>query len=346
MPAMLPTILIIAFLSLPLAAQDPVPLPQDEIPAMFLSKTPPEGLPKVIPHPTGTPPTPARAQLGRRLFFDPILSIDRKVSCASCHDPRFGFSRPEALPRGVNGKTAARNAPTLLNRAFGKFNSWDGRAATLEKQVLLPIENPLEMDLPLETALSRLKNEPSYATEFAQAFDKGLNRTNLARALSLFIRTLTLGNSPVDRFRSGEVTAMTPSERAGFWIYESKGRCWRCHSGPNFTDESFHNTGVGALDKTPQEGRQAITYNLHDRGRFKTPTLRGLTFTAPYMHDGSLTTLEQVVAFYRRGGTPNTHVDPVLKPLDLDDNDAANLVAFLKSLSATPPAKKDPTQGR
>ena len=287
----------------------------------------------------GTPPpfrttaTAERVRLGRRLFFDPILSIDRTVSCASCHDPRHGFASPVARPPGVRGRRAARNAPTLLNRAYGRRHSWDGRAASLEEQVLLPITNPLEMDLPLALALERVRAEADYGAAFETAFGRPPDTAALADALALFIRTLMVGDSPVDRFRAGNAAALTARQKAGLWIFESKGGCWRCHSGDGFTDEAFHNTGVGVVKGVPEDGRVAVTGRPEDHGRFKTPTLRALTLTAPYMHDGSLATLEEVVAFYRRGGGANRWLDPALKPLDLSEREAADLVAFLEALS-------------
>ena len=165
------------------------------------------------------------------------------------------------------------------------------------------------------------------------AFGVPPGRWELSSALTAFVRRLWIGESPFDRFRVGEIGAFTSAERAGFWLYESRGGCWRCHTGANFTDEGFHNTGVGVVEGTPEEGRAAITGESSDRGGFKTPTLRGLVSTGPYMHDGSLATLEEVVEFYRGGGHANPHLDPVLEPVELTDADAANLVAFLRALS-------------
>jgi cytochrome c peroxidase len=310
------------------AAQEPAPIPADTLPPE-LPGSAPYGLPDGF-----APPGDERsAALGRRLFFDPLLSQDRTVACASCHVPDHGFA--DAAPRslGVRGQRTERNAPTLLNRGLGAHFSWDGRAASLDEQVLLPIENPLEMDLALDLALERLAADPGYAAEFAEVFGAAPARDGLARALSAFVSRLFIGDSAVDRFRGGSFAALTPQARSGLWFYESRGACWRCHSGANFTDEQFHNTGVGAIDGEPEPGRAAITGRPEDRGRFKTPTLRGLAFTAPYMHDGSLATLEDVVAFYRTGGHANAHLDERIQPLVMDDVDAANLVAFLKALS-------------
>jgi cytochrome c peroxidase len=300
--------------------------------------TGPLGLPERLPTPADNPWTAERAELGRRLFFDPVLSLDRSVACATCHRPERGFADDEPLSTGIAGQLTLRNAPSLQNRAFGRHFTWDGRFAALEEQVLQPIQNEREMALGVDLALERLEADATYPQAFRAAFDDGLTRANLARALAAFVRTLTTGGSPVDRFRAlGEHAALEPLERTGLWIYEGKGGCWRCHSGPNFTDEAFHNTGVGALDGTPEEGRFAVTADEHDRGRFKTPTLRGLSLSAPYMHDGSLATLADVVAFYRRGGNPNDALDPALRPLELTDEEARALVAFLEALTENSP---------
>ncbi len=271
--------------------------------------------------------------LGERLFFDPILSSDRTVSCGSCHKPEHGFADERALSEGVGGRLTLRNTPTILNRALGSAFMWDGRAATLEEQVLLPIQNELEMDLSLAEAIERLQGEEQYQRDFASALGGPPTKERLSNALAAFVRSRLHGGTRVDRFREGEHDALTIEERGGLWVFESKGGCWKCHAGPNFTDEKLHNTGVGAEDGSPQDGRFAVTGEASDRGRFKTPTLRALVSTSPYMHDGSLETLEDVVEFYREGGRSNGNLDPALKPLELSDQDAANMVAFLRALS-------------
>jgi cytochrome c peroxidase len=313
--------------------QDKPPLPVDDLPA-DLTAAPPLGLPDEIPDPPDNPFSAERLMLGRRLFFDPILSADRTVSCASCHEPAHGFAGREPVSLGVLGRRTTRNAPTLLNRAFGRSFMWDGRFSTLEEQVVQPIENELEMGLPLEEALARLAVEPAYAAAFAGAYEDGLTRDNLGRALATFVRRLVIGDSPIDRFRSsGDHAALTPLQRTGLWVYESKGGCWKCHAGDNFTDESFHNTGVGVVAGEPEPGRAAVTGDEADRGRFKTPTLRGLVRTAPYMHDGSVATLHEVVEFYRRGGNANPRLDGRLEPIELTEHEVEALVAFLEGLS-------------
>jgi cytochrome c peroxidase len=297
-----------------------------------------EGDPAV---PVGLPPdileqTPATAPqiaLGERLFFDPVLSSDRSVSCSSCHKPEHGFADTHPVSEGVGGRKTLRNTPTIFNRALGAAFMWDGRAATLEEQVLIPIENELEMDLSVSDAIARLQADATYRQAFEASFEGPPTEERLSAALAAFVRSRLYGGSRIDRFRDGERSVLTPAERGGLWIFESKGGCWRCHSGPNFSDESFHNTGIGSKGGTPEEGRFAITGDAADRGRFKTPTLRALSSTNPYMHDGSFATLEDVVAFYREGGRPNANLDAVLAPLTLSDEDAANLVAFLQALS-------------
>jgi cytochrome c peroxidase len=272
-------------------------------------------------------------ELGSQLFFDPVLSRDRTISCGSCHVPERGFADSEPFSAGVSGRRTARNTPTLLNRARGTSFMWDGRASTLEEQALLPVENPLEMDLPLDEALARLASDEPYRAAFERVFARAPDRAGLAAALAGYVRTLVTGTSPVDRFRAGEFEALSDGERAGLWLFESRADCWRCHSGPNLSDEDFHATGVGAVDGRPEDGRFAVTGREQDRGRFKTPTLRGLVLTAPYMHDGSLATLAEVVEFYRRGGQPSTHKDPLLRPIEMDERDARHLLLFLEALS-------------
>jgi cytochrome c peroxidase len=254
------------------------------------------------------------------------------VSCATCHPPDHAFASPEKLPRGVGGRTCARNAPTLFNRALGAAQFFDGRAATLEAQVVMPIENHDEMATTVDEVIQRLARSEEYRALFAAAGAAEPDRATLAAALAEFVRRLIAGDSPIDRFRAaqGDLTAV---ERHGLWLFESKAHCWRCHAGPNFSDEQFHATGIGVVDGVAEPGRAAITHDESDRGRFKTPTLRMVARTAPYMHDGSLATLSDVVRYYQRGGNANDHLDPIVQPLELSDDDVAALVAFLEALS-------------
>jgi cytochrome c peroxidase len=308
----------------------PPSVPKDSLPETLPLDATPLGL-GARSIPANNPLTPARVALGRKLFFDPILSRDNTIACATCHQPEHGFASADARARGIGGRTGERRAPTLLNRAYGAAFFWDGRTSTLEEQALEPIENPLEMGSSVPDALARLKADADYARRFAAAFDDGVTASNLARALASFERVLVRGDSPVDRFRvRSDHDALNAAERHGLWLYESKGQCWKCHGGANFTDESFHNTGVGwgGADL----GRHRATKKDEDRGRFKTPTLRGVSLRPPYMHDGSIPTLEAVVDFYNRGGVHNPHLDPALKPLNLSDDERRALAAFLKVL--------------
>jgi len=311
----------------------PRPIPKDDLPGDLAARKPPAGLvaDKAKQAPVDRR-TKRRIRLGRRLFFDPLLSKDRSLACASCHDPAHGFSDPRPVSIGIGGARGTRNAPSLFNVALGRTFFWDGRAASLEEQAKGPIENPRELGTRLVDVVARLKASPDYTAAFAESFADGVTADNLAKAIASFERVLLLGNSRVDRFRGGEATALTSAQRQGLWIFESRGRCWRCHSGGNFTDERFHNTGVGADRPDPDPGRMAVTKRLADRGRFKTPTLRGVARTAPYMHDGRTKTLRAVAEFYNKGGVGNARLDPIIGPLGLSEKELGFLVEFLKAL--------------
>jgi cytochrome c peroxidase len=329
-PALLAGLVVLGATAL--AADAPPALPKDTLPAQLSLEDVPLGLgPRSVPK--DNPLTEGRVRLGRQLFFDPILSADKTVACASCHQPAHGFAGTEALPRGIRGQRAARRAPSLLNRAYGASFFWDGREGTLEEQALRPIEDAAEMGSTVAGAVGRLQADETYRTQFEAAFPDGVTADNLGRALASFERVLLRGDSPVDRFRrQGDATALTPPQRQGLWLYESKARCWRCHNGANFTDESFHNTGVGWGKEPADPGRYAVTKKEADRGKFKTPTLRGVALTGPYLHDGSLASLEEVVEFYNRGGGANPNLDPILGPLGLSKDEVRDLVAFLEAL--------------
>ena len=310
----------------------PPDLPKDDLRDESLTGASLLGLPEEIPGVENSPLALARLRLGRRLFFDPILSSDRSVSCASCHQPKQAFATHDVKPPGVGGHTCARNAPTLFNRALGRRHFFDGRADSLEAQALMPIENQDEMGMTVDEAVRRLAQLPEYRDLFAAAGAAEPGREALAASLAEFVRRLVAGDSPIDRFRAAKGD-LTTTERQGLWLFESRGRCWRCHSGSNFSDESFHDTGVGVKEGRPEPGRAKITKDDADLGRFKTPTLRMVAATAPYMHDGSLATLNDVVEFYKRGGNANDHLDPLLKPVEFTDADVAALIALLQALS-------------
>jgi len=318
-----------------LRAVDPTapPLPKDTLPAKLTVETPPLGLDPRLPIPADNPLTDAKVELGRKLFFDPILSADRTVACASCHLPEHGLTDSKPVAVGIRAQQGRRNAPSLFNRAYGTSFFWDGREASLEAQALRPIEDPLELGTKVDEVIARLKADAGYRARFEAAFPDGVTAQNLARAIASFERVLVIGNSRVDRFRIGEVGGLNEAERQGLWLFESRGKCWRCHAGGNLTDEQFHNTGVSWGKQPLDLGRFEVTKRDEDRGRFKTPSLRGVARTAPYMHDGSLATLEDVVEFYSRGGGANPRLDPLIAALEFSKEDVKNLAAFLRALS-------------
>ncbi|MEO1995807.1 MAG: cytochrome c peroxidase, partial [Planctomycetaceae bacterium] len=311
-------------------------IPTDTLPPVLDLEHIPSGLREDRPIPPDNSLTASRVALGRRLFFDPILSGDRSVACASCHLPKFAFASPDPVSLGIAGQRGTRNAPSLLNVAYVAPLFWDGRAASLEQQALLPIENPKELGAKLGSVVARLRADAGYVRDFEAAYGRPISQVTLARALASFQRVLVSGNSPVDRFRAGDSSALTTRQRQGLWLFESKGVCWRCHSGRNFTDNRFHNTGV-SWGRVPSDlGRYNVTQESSDRGGFKTPTLRNVALTAPYMHDGSLPDLKRVVEFYNRGAGPNDLRDPRIRPLHLTPQEVEQLVAFLGALTGTP----------
>jgi len=304
----------------------------------------PLGLDLYMPVPGANPLTTAKATLGRRLFFDTILSNDGTLSCAGCHDPERAFTDGKAVAEGAGGRRGTRNAPTLVNRGYGASFFLDGRAASLEAQVLQPLEGTNELATRVDTAVERLRTDRDYRREFQRVFGRAPDRDTLAEALASYVRTIVSGNAPVDRFSFGELNALNALEREGQRVFHGRGGCSACHGGPTFSDEDFHNTGVAwrpagqaaasaPLDEPRDPGRFAVTGEPADLGAFKTPTLREVARTAPYMHDGSLATLEEVVDFYSGGGQPNPHLDRRIRPLDLTGREKAALVAFLRALS-------------
>ena len=300
------------------------------------SLQPPLGLDTLMPVPGDNPLTPERVALGRRLFLDPILSADRSISCASCHVPERSFTDDRPRSVGVSGRVGPRRVPKLLNRGYGRSFFWDGRIRTLEEQVLQPVTNTLEMDLELVDAVERLRADAAYASGFHEAFGRQPNEDDLARALASYVRTILSGDSRYDRYVAGDSNALDPTERVGLEVFRTKGNCVTCHLGPNLTDERFHNTGVGYKDgRFGDDGRFTVTGREQDRGAFKTPTLRNVAQTAPYMHNGSIETLEDVIDDYDEGGTANPYLDREVTKLGLTESEKAALTAFLKALSGT-----------
>jgi cytochrome c peroxidase len=294
----------------------------------------PLGLDLYMPLPASNPPSANKIALGRRLFLDRHLSRDNSLSCAGCHDPAKGFTDGKTISEGVFHRRGTRNVPTLVNRGYGVAFFWDGRISTLEEQVLQPILNPVEMDMTVEAVVTALRYDRHYRAQFRQAFGREMNRDDLARALASYVRTILSGDSPYDRYLDGDQNALSSEARDGLRIFRGKGNCIACHVGPNLTDERFHNTGVAWRDgKLTDPGRFAVTGNEQDRGAFKPPTLREVMRTAPYMHDGSLKTLEEVIDYYDRGGNRNPYLDSDLRPLRLTTAEKRVLISFLRSLN-------------
>jgi len=297
-------------------------------------RTPPLGLDAYMPIPDENPLTPEKTSLGRRLFFDPILSRDRSLSCSTCHVPQLGFTDGKSLATGIAGRTGPRRTPRLVNRGYGRSFFWDGRAATLEDQVGQPIENPLEMDATMEEVVKRLKADGDYAAAFSQVFGRPPDAEGLRHALASYLRTILSGNSPYDRYVAGDSEALSPTQRRGLEIFRGKGNCAVCHLGPNLTDEEFHNTGAGRKNSGGQDkGRANVTADPADIAAFKTPSLREVASAGPYMHDGSLATLEDVIEFYDRGGEANPNLSSEMQRLGLTAQEKSDLLAFLKTLS-------------
>ncbi len=289
----------------------------------------PLGLPE-LKEPKDNPSTPGKIELGKMLFFDKRLSTDKSISCASCHDPAKGYSNGEQFATGFENQKGGRNSPTVINSAFHAFQFWDGRAATLEEQALGPIQNPVEMNMKMELALERINGIPEYSRRFQEEFGEPASDEALAKALAAFERTLLSGDAPYDRFEAGDKTAMSEAAQRGKDLFFGKANCTACHSGGNFTDNSFHNVGIGMDQEKPDEGRFAISKLGGDTGAFKTPTLREIVRTAPYMHDGSLKTLKEVVEHYNKGGIANEYLDEEIFEMNLSEQELNDLVIFLK----------------
>ena len=290
------------------------------------------GLPAVV-CPADNAPSEAKIALGKQLYFDPRLSKDETISCASCHDPAKGWSNGAQFATGVGGKLGGRNSPTVINSAFNKFQFWDGRAPTLEHQALGPIQNPIEMTMSLDDVVDRLNKIAGYRQQFQAVFGTDVTSDGIAKAIAAYERTILSGDAPFDRFAAGEESALSPAAQRGRTLFFGKANCTACHAGPNFTDHAFHNIGIG-WDAEKQAfgdvGREAQSKLVGDRGAFKTPTLREIARSGPYMHDGSLKTLEEVVAHYNRGGIANPWLDEELFPIQLSAQEQADLVTFMR----------------
>lgn len=288
----------------------------------------PAGLPK-LPVPKDNPLSKAKIELGKQLYFDPRLSADNTVSCASCHDPQKGWSNGEAVATGVKGQKGGRSSPTILNSAYSAFQFWDGRAGSLEEQAKGPVLNPIEMAMPNGPEVQKKVNAiPGYRKQFQEVFGGEATFDDIAKAIAAFERTVLSGDAPYDRYEAGDKTAMSQEAIRGMGLFFGKAHCSACHPGPTFTDNGFHNLGVSI--QAGDIGREEVSKMEGDRGAFKTPGLRDVARHAPYMHDGSLKTLEDVVDHYDKGGTPNPQLDEEIFPLKLTPDEKRDLITFLK----------------
>lgn len=277
------------------------------------------------------PAPPGAVELGRRLFEDPLLSADSSRSCSDCHNPTLAFADTARLSKGSDGRRGLRNSPSLVNRGDLRRFFWDGREEDLEVAVLQAIPNPDEMDLSVVETVARLRSSEAYDDGFRRVYGEAPSWAGLGRALAAFVASLRSGGSAADRFALGDSTALPPLAREGRELFEGEAGCWVCHTGPVFSDGLLHNTGVSWGG--PDTGAHLRTGRDADRGRFRTAPLRNVARTPPYMHDGSLATLREVIEHYDRGGGTNPRLDPELRPLELTEREKRALVAFLESLT-------------
>ena len=281
-----------------------------------------------------------KVSLGKQLYFDKRLSRDNTVSCATCHNPRLGFTDGQPVSTGIQVQKGGHSAPTAINRLFSKEQFWDGQAASLEEQAIGPIANPIEMGFTHEEVVQRLEGIEGYRKQFKEVFGtEDFAIEHVGKAIAAYERTFISGNSPFDQFQSGDESALSPAAQRGLELFQSKASCADCHSVPNFTDEKYHNLGVGTDQSEPDLGRFAVTQKEEDKGAFKTPTLRDIALTVPYFHDGSASTLEAVIERYNQGGTENPNLSPLVKPLKLTEEEENDLVEFLRSLTGEIPVE-------
>lgn len=271
---------------------------------------------------------PDLVRLGRALFFDRALSSDQTISCAACHQPEHGWSSPKKLAHGVGECIGKRHVLSLYNVGSRQLLFWDGRKNALEQAVVAPIQDSCEMNLPMNQLIERLQHRPKYRAMFLAA-NVDLNESGVAEALAAFCRTIVAVDAPLDRYRAGDAAALSPAARRGHDLFYFRLNCGSCHTGPQLSDGKFHNLGIGMDTSDPDLGRSLESGDRDDRGAFRTPSLRNVSKTAPYMHDGRFKTLEEVVEFYKQGGHYNTNLDPLINRLPLDEAQSADLIAFL-----------------
>lgn len=293
-------------------------------------------LPREVPSPEGNPTTAEKVELGKKLFFDPRLSGDNTMSCATCHMLEKAYADGLALSPGNGGKPLERNTQSCLNVGFFDTLFWDGRAGSLEEQALAPIQSPLEMNQSLDSLECELAAIPGYVKAFAEVFGTEPNRDGIAKALAAFQRTLVTQPSPFDKYLQGDKRALSAQARQGLELFRGEAGCIQCHHGPLLSDGRFYRLGVSGNDP----GREKVTGKREDRYRFRTPSLRNVDTTGPYMHDGSMKTLEEVVTFYYRGiplSAPGKLPPDTSALVGQSFSDIGPLVEFLKSLSGAPP---------
>jgi cytochrome c peroxidase len=308
----------------------------------------PLGLP-TLPVPPDNPITAEKVELGKMLYFDPRLSADGKVSCATCHDPQMAWAEHEATSTGIEKQVGGRNAPTVINAAYAPVMFWDGRAATLEEQALGPVQNPIEMGRKtpemMEAMFQDLGKIEQYRERFKKVFGTEVNKDGVAKAIAAFERTILSGNSPYDRFKAGDEKALSDQQKRGLNLFENAALCSVCHVPPRMSSYLYQNAGLGAEKKEPDPGRKQVTGKASDQGKFRVPSLREVANTAPYFHDGSVATLEEAVAAMAGGGKDNPNRSPIFKSVreaNLTEQDRADLVAFLKALSGEFPVMAPP----
>ncbi len=278
-------------------------------------------------------PTTARVELGQRLFFDKSLSLDSSISCRSCHLPELAFTDGKAISPGIHGRMGNRNSPSILNAAYLDLINKDGGVRSLELQPLVPIEDENEMGIPIQKLVKRLEKDRHYQKMAMTAYGRNLDAYVITRSLASFVRTLISSDSPYDHFMQGDSTALSPGAQKGLELFRSERlNCTSCHSGFNLTNNQFENNGLYQVYEDP--GRSLITLDSVDLGKFRVPSLRNIAITAPYMHDGSLQTLEEVLTHYQKAGQdPTTTQSDKLKSFILSEEEEKQLISFLQGLT-------------
>ena len=290
--------------------------------------------PRTIPFPADNPYTPEKAALGKQLYFDSRLSQANLLSCASCHSPGFGWGDGQPTGVGHEMKRLGRRSPTIINAAYGQIFMWDGRAGSLEEQALGPIQADVEMALSLDELLTRLKAIKEYVTLFETAFPgEGINPKNIAKAIATYERTVISGRAPFDAWIDGDERAISDAAKRGFTLFNEKAQCNKCHSGWNFTDDSFHDIGLASPDVGRGKFLTEVEKSLH---AFKTPGLREVTHRGPYMHNGSVATLEAVIEHYNTAGIARPSRSELIKPLNLTAQEKVELLEFVRTLTSNP----------